>query len=62
MAADDPPSVVVLAGPNGAGKSTAAPHLIQERLQIAEFVNADEIARGLAGFAPEVEAVAADAS
>lgn len=55
----DPPSVVVLAGPNGAGKSTAAPHLIQERLQIVEFVNADEIARGLAGFAPEVEAIAA---
>lgn len=55
----DPPSVVVLAGPNGAGKSTAAPHLIQERLDIAEFVNADEIARGLAGFAPDIEAIAA---
>lgn len=59
MTRDDPPSVVILAGPNGAGKTTAAPHLIQERLEIAEFVNADEIARGLAGFAPDVEAIAA---
>lgn len=47
------PNLVVIAGPNGAGKSTAAPLLIGKRLGIAEFVNADVIAAGLSGFAPE---------
>src|SRR5690348_3271655 len=53
------PKVVVLAGPNGAGKSTAAPRLLHQSLQIEEFVNADVIARGLSGFAPERAAVRA---
>jgi len=43
------PHCAILAGPNGAGKSTAAPHLVHSVLGIAEFVNADVIARGLAG-------------
>jgi predicted ABC-type ATPase len=47
------PVVVVIAGPNGAGKSTAAPTLLRDALGITTFVNADEIARGLSGFAPE---------
>jgi len=47
------PNVIVLAGPNGAGKTTAAPEILQATLQIAQFVNADVIAQGLAGFAPE---------
>ena len=47
------PRVIVLGGPNGAGKSTAAPRLLHQSLQITEFVNADVIARGLSGFAPE---------
>jgi predicted ABC-type ATPase len=47
------PNLVVIAGPNGAGKSTAAPLLIGKRLGITEFVNADVIAAGLSGFAPE---------
>lgn len=47
------PNLVVIAGPNGAGKTTAAPLLIGQRLGIAEFVNADVIASGLSGFAPE---------
>jgi len=55
----DPPSVVVLAGPNGAGKSTAAPHLLREGFGVDEFVNADEIARGLSGFSPDQPAFAA---
>jgi predicted ABC-type ATPase len=55
----DPPSVVVLAGPNGAGKSTAAPHLLREEFGIDEFVNADEIAKGLSAFAPDQPAFAA---
>jgi len=53
------PSVVVLAGPNGAGKTTASAAVIQETLGIGEFVNADIIARGLSGFAPESAALQA---
>ncbi len=53
------PLVVVIAGPNGAGKSTAAPSLLRDTLGLTTFVNADEIARGLSGFAPERAAVAA---
>ena len=40
-------SVVVLAGPNGAGKSTMAAELLVEVLGVAEFVDADVIARNL---------------
>ncbi|GIK19344.1 MAG: hypothetical protein DYG93_05560 [Leptolyngbya sp. PLA2] len=57
--ADMPPSVVILAGPNGAGKTTAAPFVLRDALGVDEFVNADDIARGLSGFAPERSAVAA---
>lgn len=53
------PSVIVLAGPNGAGKTTCAPSLLRETLGVAEYVNADLIAQGLAGFAPERAALAA---
>lgn len=53
------PSVIVLAGPNGAGKSTAAPAVLRGRLAVTAFVNADAIARGLAGFAPETVAMQA---
>jgi predicted ABC-type ATPase len=53
------PSVVVLAGPNGAGKSTTAPWLLRGTLGVTEFVNADVIAQGLSGFAPEGAAIAA---
>jgi predicted ABC-type ATPase len=47
------PNVIVLAGPNGAGKSTAAPSLLQDLLEVGEFVNADVIAQGLAAFDPD---------
>jgi predicted ABC-type ATPase len=53
------PSVVVIAGPNGAGKSTSAPVLLQGPLQVTTFVNADVIARGLAGYAPDRAAIQA---
>lgn len=53
------PAVVIIAGPNGAGKSTAAPKVLQGALGVTEFVNADEIARGLSGFNPEGVAIAA---
>jgi len=39
--------IVVIGGPNGAGKTTSAQRLLPQHLRIVEFVNADEIARGL---------------
>jgi len=53
------PSVILLAGPNGAGKTTAAPTLLRGVLGVVEFVNADTIAQGLAGFDPERAAIPA---
>ena len=47
------PRIVILAGPNGAGKTTASKYLLRDALGIGEFVNADAIAAGLSGFAPE---------
>jgi len=47
------PQVILIAGPNGVGKSTIAPTLLRDALSVNEFVNADVIARGLAGFEPE---------
>jgi predicted ABC-type ATPase len=51
--------VVVIGGPNGAGKTTLAFDLVPKGLGIQEFVNADEIARGLSPFNPEGSAIAA---
>ena len=51
--------LIVLGGPNGAGKTTAAETLMPRALAIAEFVNADEIARGLSRFNPDGAAFAA---
>jgi predicted ABC-type ATPase len=51
--------IVILGGPNGAGKTTAAQVLVPRRLDIREFVNADEIARGLSPFNAERAAMAA---
>jgi predicted ABC-type ATPase len=50
--------VVVIGGPNGAGKTTAAAELLRS-FTIREFVNADDIARGLSPFNPEGAAVPA---
>lgn len=44
----------IIAGPNGAGKTTASFTILPEILQCEEFVNADEIARGLSPFHPEL--------
>jgi predicted ABC-type ATPase len=51
--------LVVLGGPNGAGKTTAAQVMVPQKLGVAEFVNADEIARGLSPFNPTAAALAA---
>ena len=59
MPLDQPtPRVVVFAGPNGAGKSTHADAILAA-LGIPTFVNADYIARGLAGQRTETVAFAA---
>ncbi len=50
------PNLYIIAGPNGAGKTTAAYNLLPEVLHCPNFVNADEIARGLSPFAPELVA------
>ena len=39
------PNLFVIAGPNGAGKSTSAPELLSGVRRVAEFVNADVIAK-----------------
>ena len=51
--------VIVIGGPNGAGKTTAASRLLPVTLDLPEFLNADEIARGLSPFDPERNAVPA---
>ena len=51
--------IIILGGPNGAGKTRAAPAIIPHHLRIREFVNADEIARGLSPFNPDGVAIAA---
>lgn len=43
----------IIAGPNGAGKTTASFTILPEILNCDEFVNADEIARGLSPFNPD---------
>ncbi len=49
----------VIAGCNGAGKTTASYTILPEILDCKEFVNADEIARGLSPFQPEKVAIQA---
>lgn len=43
----------VIAGCNGAGKTTVSYTILPEILDCKEFVNADEIARGLSPFQPD---------
>lgn len=45
--AEKTPTFFIIAGPNGAGKSTAAPFLLQDLLDIDNYINADTIAAGL---------------
>lgn len=52
-------TLYLLAGCNGAGKTTAAFALLPGLLDCREFVNADEIARGLSPFRPEAVSVQA---
>lgn len=55
----DTPTLYIIAGCNGAGKTTASMSVLPEVLNCREFVNADEIAKGLSPFKPEEVAVEA---
>lgn len=46
-------NLYIIAGCNGAGKTTASFTILPEALNCKEFVNADEIAKGLSPFQPE---------
>lgn len=52
-------NLYIIAGYNGAGKTTASFTILPEILDCKEFVNADEIAKGLSPFQPEKVAVEA---
>lgn len=49
----------IIAGCNGAGKTTASMTILPEILECLEFVNADEIAKGLSPFRPGEVAIEA---
>lgn len=53
------PILYIIAGCNGAGKTTASMSVLPAVLDCQEFVNADEIAKGLSPFKPEEVAIEA---
>lgn len=53
------PNLYVISGCNGAGKTTASYSVLPDMLNCKEFVNADEIAKGLSPFQPEKVAIEA---
>ena len=53
------PTLYIIAGCNGAGKTTASMSVLPDVLNCREFVNADEIAKGLSPFKPEEVAIEA---
>ena len=50
-------TLYIIAGCNGAGKTTASFSILPEILNCKEFINADEIAKGLSPFQPETVAI-----
>lgn len=46
-------NLYIIAGCNGAGKTTASFTILPEIIECKEFVNADEIAKGVSPFQPE---------
>ncbi len=46
-------NLYIISGCNGAGKTTASFTILPEIILCKEFVNADEIAKGLSPFQPE---------
>jgi len=53
------PNLYIISGCNGAGKTTASFTVLPEILNCKEFVNADEIARGISPFQPDQVAIQA---
>lgn len=51
--------IIIVAGPNGAGKTTFARAFLPAEANLPRFINADQIAAGLAAFAPETAAMRA---
>lgn len=51
------PNLYVIAGCNGAGKTTASFTVLPDMLNCDEFINADEIARGLSPLNPDKAAI-----
>jgi predicted ABC-type ATPase len=49
----DDKNLYIIAGCNGAGKTTASFTILPEIIECKEFVNADEIAKGLSPFQPD---------
>lgn len=47
------PSLYIIAGPNGAGKTTFVRDFLRYDFAVLDFLNADEMARGLSPLAPE---------
>ena len=52
-------TLYIIGGCNGAGKTTASFTILPEIWHCTEFVNADEIARGISPFAPDTVAMQA---
>lgn len=53
------PNFYIISGCNGAGKTTASYTMLPEMVKCKEFINADEIAKGLSPFQPEKAAIQA---
>jgi predicted ABC-type ATPase len=53
------PNLYIIAGCNGAGKTTASFTVLPEMLDCDEFINADEIARGISPLNPEKASIEA---
>lgn len=53
------PNLYIISGCNGAGKTTASYSVLPDMLNCREFVNADEIAKGLSPFQPDSVAIEA---
>ena len=53
------PKLFIISGCNGAGKTTASYTILPDMFNCEEFVNADEIAKGLSPFNPELAAIRA---
>jgi predicted ABC-type ATPase len=56
------PNLYIISGCNGAGKTTASYTILPEMLGCREFVNSDEIAKGLSPFNSDNITVAVEAS